>query len=149
MAEHEFHFHADWPGGRNVVGNMRCGQLAGEISIAPGMGGPGVGTNPDEMLLGAAATCYVMTLAAIIERARIPIAALTLDSNIVVDVSNGAYTCQRIVHTPHITLAPGTTDADRVRLERFAESAERHCMVSKALRGNVAIQVKAVFEAAS
>ncbi len=35
------------------------------------MDGPGVGTNPDEMLLGAAATCYIITLAAMLERSNI------------------------------------------------------------------------------
>ncbi len=148
MAEHAFHYHADWPGGRNVVGDMRCGQLTGKISIAPGMGGPGIGTNPDEMLLGAAATCYVMTLAAIIERAHLAIGALSLDSSIVVDVTQGVYACKRIVHAPRITLAPGTTDVDRARLTQIAESAERYCMVSKALRGNVEIRVEPVFEPA-
>ena len=35
------------------------------------MDGPGIGTNPDEMLLGAAATCYIITLAAMLERSGI------------------------------------------------------------------------------
>ena len=35
------------------------------------MDGPGIGTNPDEMLLGAAATCYMITLAAMLERSQI------------------------------------------------------------------------------
>jgi peroxiredoxin-like protein len=146
MAEHRFQYHADWPGGRNAVGDMRCGALASKISIATGMGGPGVGTNPDEMLLGAAATCYLMTLAAIIERAHIEIAGLTLDSHIVVDVTGGVYACKEIVHAPHITLAPGTTPAARAELERFTQTAAAHCMVSKALRGNVDIRVEAVLQ---
>lgn len=144
MAEHHFHYHADWPGGRNAVGDMRCGALATQISIAPGMGGPGVGTNPDEMLLGAAATCYLMTLAAIIERAHLAVGALALDSSILVDVTSGVYTCREIVHRPRITPAPGASAAQRAELERLARTAAGHCMVSKALHGNVDIRVEPV-----
>jgi peroxiredoxin-like protein len=33
-----------------------------KISIPKEMNGPGIGTNPDEMLLGAASTCYIIYL---------------------------------------------------------------------------------------
>ncbi|MGH8112296.1 MAG: SACOL1771 family peroxiredoxin [Rhodanobacteraceae bacterium] len=141
MSEHHFHFSADWPGGRSSVGTIRCGHLATEVSIATGMGGPGVGTNPDEMLLGAAATCYLMTLAAMIERAKLPVAAMSFESDITVSVDQGAYQCKRIVHRPRITLAAGASDADMAQLKRLVELADRYCMVSKALRGNVELRV--------
>ena len=70
MAEHLFHLKANWPGLRNDVGTIDAGNLKTEVSIPPEMDGPGVGTNPDEMLLGAAATCYIITLAAMMERSR-------------------------------------------------------------------------------
>src|SRR5690625_5475142 len=69
MTQHHFHLQANWPGGRNSSGYIDAGELKTKISIPPEMDGPGIGTNPDEMLLGAAATCYVITLAAMIERA--------------------------------------------------------------------------------
>ena len=56
VAEHIFKLKADWPGLRNDVGTIEACNLKTEISIPPEMDGPGVGTNPDEMLLGAAAT---------------------------------------------------------------------------------------------
>lgn len=136
MTEHHFHFQAPWPGGRNGVGTIHCGQLDTRVSIAKGMGGPGVGTNPDEMLLGAAATCYLMTLAAMIERARLPVETMTFDSDLTVDVANGAYQCKALVHRPSITLAAAASEADRTRLKRLVALADEHCMVSNALRGN-------------
>ncbi len=51
------------------------------------MNGPGEGTNPDEMLLGAAATCFVITYAAMLERANIEKESLTLSSEARVDVT--------------------------------------------------------------
>ncbi len=49
MSEHHFHLAADWPGGRNSSGSIEAGNLKTEISIPPEMGGPGIGTNPDEI----------------------------------------------------------------------------------------------------
>lgn len=71
------------------------------ISIPEEMGGPGVGTNPDELLIGAAATCYLITLDAMIERKNLPVEELSL--------------------------------------------AEKNCMISNALRGNVRLEVEAQF----
>ncbi len=92
MAQHQFHLKADWPGGRNSTGSIDAGNLKTKISIPPEMDGPGVGTNPDEMLLGAAATCYVITLAAMIERAELPLKEMALNSEGIVDVTDGVIT---------------------------------------------------------
>lgn len=104
MAKHHFHLNANWPGGRNEVGEIHSGQLKTQISIPPEMDGPGIGTNPDEMLLGAAATCYIITLAAMLERSGISQAALTMDSEAVVDVTKGVFTYEKIIHRPHVVL---------------------------------------------
>ncbi|HEX7326670.1 MAG TPA: SACOL1771 family peroxiredoxin [Rhodanobacteraceae bacterium] len=142
MSEHHFHFSAAWPGGRNSVGTIDCGHLKAQVSIDTGMGGPGVGTNPDEMLLGAAATCYLMTLAAMLERAQLPVARMVFESDITVTVDRGAYRCKEIVHRPAITLPHGASAADLDKLRRLTDAADRYCMVSNALRGNVAIEVR-------
>ena len=54
MTIHHFHLTAEWPGGRNDIGIIQSGNLQTQISIPTEMEGPGIGTNPDEMLLGAA-----------------------------------------------------------------------------------------------
>lgn len=146
MIEHHFHLSATWPGGRNSVGTIRSGQLETQVSISTGMGGPGIGTNPDEMLLGAAATCYLMTLAAMLERAHLPVRALALESDITVVVDNGAYRCSRIVHRPAVTLGTDASAAQMEQLEHIVARAEQRCMVSNALRGNVEISVAAQLE---
>lgn len=142
MAEHHFHFSATWSGGRNGVGAIECGALQSKISIATGMGGPGVGTNPDEMLVSAAGTCYLITLAAMLERAGVPVASMALASDIVIDVTNGVFACKKIVHHPDVRLAAGAGDAERRKLAELLVAAERRCMISNALRGNVDISVE-------
>lgn len=143
MTAHLFKLSAQWPGGRNEVGTIDAGNLKTEVSIPKEMMGPGVGTNPDEMLLGAAATCYLITLAAMLERAHIVHRDLTLKSEGLVDVTNGVFTYEKITHFPTITLAEGSPEKDYVLAQRLAVKAESTCMISKAIRGNVELALEA------
>ncbi|MBY0090165.1 OsmC family protein [Priestia aryabhattai] len=141
MAKHHFHLQANWPGGRNEVGKIESGQLKTQISIPPEMDGPGVGTNPDEMLLGAAATCYIITLAAMLERSGIHQEALTMESEAVVDVTNGVFTYEKIIHKPHIIITSEFA-AQEEKINRLIKKAETSCMISRAIQGNVEIELE-------
>ncbi len=139
MAEHHFHLKADWPGGRNSDGYIEAGNLKTKISIPPEMDGPGIGTNPDEMLLGAAATCYIITLAAMIERAELPLDKMGLESEGIVDVTNGVFTYKKIIHRPAVSLKSGATDKEHRTLRKLIEKTEKSCMISRAIKGNVEV----------
>ena len=143
MATHIFHLKADWPGGRNNVGKIEAGNLKTKISIPPEMDGPGIGTNPDEMLLGAAATCYIITLAAMIERADLPLEFMELESEGFVDVTNGVFTYKKILHKPTVILKSHATEEQLNKLKQLTEKAEKSCMISRALKGNVEIGLEA------
>src|SRR4051794_26808944 len=143
MAEHHFHLTAAWPGLRNDVGTIDAGNLTTEVSIPPEMDGPGVGTNPDEMLLGAAATCYIITLAAMMERSKLDKEALTMESIGVVDVTKGVITYKKIIHKPHIVLKSDATEKDEALAHRLAGKAETSCMISRAVQGNIVIELEA------
>ncbi|MGG2087872.1 OsmC family protein [Priestia aryabhattai] len=141
MAKHHFHLQANWPGGRNEVGTIEAGQLKTNISIPPEMDGPGAGTNPDEMLLGAAATCYIITLAAMLERSGIHQEALTMESEAIVDVTNGVFTYEKIIHKPHVSVTPEFA-AQEEKINRLIKKAETSCMISRAIQGNVEIELE-------
>ncbi len=143
MAQHHFHLKADWPGLRNDIGTIDAGNLKTKISIPPEMDGPGIGTNPDEMLLGAAATCYIITLAAMMERSKMEKVSLTMESIGVVDVSNGVITYKKIIHKPQIVLKQDATEKDEALAHKLAEKAETSCMISRAIKGNVEIELDA------
>ena len=142
LAEHHFHLQASWPGGRNSDGYIDAGNLKTNISIPKEMDGPGVGTNPDEMLLGAAATCYIITLAAMIERANLPLKVMSLDSIGIVDVTNGIFTYKKIIHQPTVALTKDASDQDYKLLAKLIQKAESRCMISRALKGNVEIELE-------
>ncbi|MCL6626498.1 hypothetical protein [Alicyclobacillus shizuokensis] len=59
MAQHVYTYQGRWQGDRQGQGKIMVGGLQSLVSTPAQMGGPGIGTNPDEMLLGAAATCYM------------------------------------------------------------------------------------------
>lgn len=143
MALHHFHLKADWPGLRNDVGTIEAGNLKTEISIPPEMDGPGIGTNPDEMLLGAAATCYIISLAAMMQRSGLEKQSLTMESEGIVDVTDGVFTYKKIIHRPLIVLKEDATERDRSLAQRLAEKAESSCMISRAIAGNVELQLEA------
>ncbi|TYR81768.1 OsmC family protein [Priestia megaterium] len=141
MAKHSFHLQANWPGGRNDVGTIDAGQLKTTISIPKEMDGPGIGTNPDEMLLGAAATCYIITLAAMLERSGVQHALLTMESKAVVDVTKGVFTYEKIIHRPHVVLRQEDMKQES-KVQRLMEKAETSCMISRAIQGNVIIELE-------
>ncbi|PAV31430.1 hypothetical protein CIL05_01890 [Virgibacillus profundi] len=142
MAEHHFHLKADWPGGRNSEGYIEAGNLQTKISIPPEMDGPGIGTNPDEMLLGAAATCYLITLAAMIERAELPLVEMSLESEGIVDVTKGIFTYKEIIHKPSVVLKSNAIEKEHNLLKKLVEKAEKGCMISRAIQGNVEIELQ-------
>lgn len=148
MAEHVFYLKANWPGLRNDVGEIEAGNLKTKISIPPEMDGPGVGTNPDEMLLGAAATCYIITLAAMMERSGLVKESLTMESEGIVDVTNGVFTYKKIIHRPYIVLKPSASEKDVEMAVRLAKKAETSCMISRAIQGNVEMELQAKVDVA-
>ncbi|MBD1383629.1 OsmC family protein [Metabacillus arenae] len=148
MAEHLFHLTANWPGLRNDIGDIKAGNLETQVSIPPEMDGPGVGTNPDEMLLGAAATCYIITLAAMMERSNLDKESLTMESIGVVDVTKGVITYKKIIHRPIIVLKHNATEKDCNLANKLAQQAEKSCMISRAIKGNVEIKLEAEIKTA-
>jgi peroxiredoxin-like protein len=149
LAEHIFHLKAHWPGLRNDVGEIEAGNLKTKISIPSEMDGPGVGTNPDEMLLGAAATCYIITLAAMMERSQLQKEALMMESEGIVDVTNGVFTYKKIIHRPKIVMKSGASEKEVEMAVRLAKKAETSCMISRAIQGNVKMELQATVEVAA
>ncbi|MGZ4163081.1 MAG: OsmC family protein [Tumebacillaceae bacterium] len=145
--EHSFHLEAKWTGGRLGEGELTSGNLQSKISVPGELGGPGVGTNPEEMLVGAASTCYLITLAAVLHNRKLEIADLTLASEVVVS-SGPNMKVERIVHRPRIVLAAGSTPEQVDVAHKGAQRAEQACMISKAMHGNVEITVESQVEVA-
>ncbi|MBK5483452.1 OsmC family protein [Peribacillus sp. TH16] len=148
MTMHHFHLSAEWPGGRNDIGTIQSGNLQTQISVPTEMEGPGIGTNPDEMLLGAASTCYIITFAAMLERSKIEKVSLTMQSEALVDVTNGVFTYKKIIHRPTLVLASITSEKEAEKARKLAVKAESSCMISRAIKGNVEVELNAAISIA-
>jgi peroxiredoxin-like protein len=141
MAEHRFYLKADWPGLRNGVGEIETRNFKTKVSIPSEMDGPEIGTNPDEMLLGAAATCYIITLAAMMERSKIKKISLTMNSEGIVDVTNKVITYKKIIHRPKVVLKKTVPEKEVKLVEKLTKKAEHSCMISRAIQGNVEVDI--------
>lgn len=142
--EHTFSLAASWSGGLGGTGQVRSGGLDAIVSSPQAFGGAGKGTNPEELLLGAASACYLITLAAISQRRELPLAGIALTSEARV-TSPPALKVLSITHRPVLTLAAGRAldEATRAALLDAAQKAETFCMISTAVRGNVTVHVEA------
>lgn len=109
------------------------------------MDGLGEGTNPDEMLIGAAGSCFLMSLTYILDKGRIPVERLTVSSTgTFYDDKDGVH-FERLVHYPHIVFSK-ETNVNMDKVHKFIKLAEDRCMVSNAFRGNVDVIVKPTIE---
>ena len=139
MTTHIFDLKGTWTKGRNTSGHITTNNLSTRVSIPEVMDGPEIGTNPDEMLLGAASTCYMITLAAMIESSEIEIERIEVDSKGYVDVENGVITYKKIEHYPVIYIGDEPDEDLQGKLKRLVQKAEESCMVTRALAGNVQV----------
>lgn len=142
MEKHSFQLQTAWKGGLSGKGELRAEGLQTKIAAPAPLGGSGQGSNPEELLLGAAATCYLITLGTMLESRRLVVRWLSLISELTVSVGNGKQRVESIVHRPLIELGETGGERDLERLRLIAIRAERSCMISKAMSGNVSIRVE-------
>ena len=58
MVKHDFKVQTKWRGGREEVGTVNGDIISEQISIPAPLGGNGVGTNPDELLVSCIVLLY-------------------------------------------------------------------------------------------
>lgn len=138
-----FHFSVKgkWKGDRNGEGNITTNGMSIEVSAPKELDGPGVGSNPEELLTSAANNCYMITLAAMISNRKIELDHFEVVSEAQVDRNEGKLEFKQIIHKPVMYLKSGSEAAPE-KLEELAVRAEKACFISKTLRGNVEVSVE-------
>ena len=102
------------------------------------MGGRGIGTNPEELLVCAVASCYAATLFGVLGRSGLPADSLGIDARGTVGGYPGQARFERILVSP--TIVGG--DPDRVHAyEQAAAAAHDRCFIGGTIAGNVDYQV--------
>jgi peroxiredoxin-like protein len=141
MENLSFTIHGVWHGDRLGEGNIEAEGLNTAVSLPKEMGGPGVGTNPEELLIAAATNCYMITLAAILSRRNIPYEKFEVKS-VGRESSDGKrLKFEQIVHKPVIVLKSSDPELQS-QVEELTHRAEKACFISQTLKGNVDIAVE-------
>ena len=141
--QHTSHLQSRWTGNSDGDGVIRFdwnGTLDYGIPVSTG-GKPGR-SNPEEMLLGAVASCFSITLALLIEKKRYPAVSLAVEaSGTMVRQPDRTLKLTEIVLCPRLAAAE-LNEEQRNSVLDLAHKADKYCVVSKALRGNVEIVIK-------
>ncbi|GGB03038.1 hypothetical protein ERX37_00930 [Macrococcus hajekii] len=140
--KHHFTGQATFTGGYDDYGTLKTKNMDTQISIPASMNGVEIGTNPDEMLLGAATTCFIISLSVLFERNNIPLTDLTVDSTATVAQTDGILNYEAIDYVVHIKT--DTPVSKHKLISRFVHKAEENCMITRALKGNVTVSVKEI-----
>ena len=92
--------------------------------------GPGDAWRPEQLLLAAAVSCYLLTFRAMARASKIEVASLAVAGEGVVDRTDGVVRFTDIVLRPRLTLPAGV---DRAPVERALEKTRSGCLVSASL----------------
>ncbi|MDQ2894114.1 MAG: OsmC family protein [Actinomycetota bacterium] len=142
MNELRFEIELRWSGtGRDGGGEILTDDLALELSAPASMGGRGVGTNPEELLVSAVSSCYTATLFAILDRAKLPVDSLTVDASGTVTSIPGRAQFAGIHVSPTILGGEVTRQSE---YEAAAHAAHDRCFIGRALAPEVSYEVGSV-----
>lgn len=139
MDDLNFDIELGWSGtGREGAGAIQTDDLLMELSAPASMGGRGVGTNPEELLVCAVSSCFTATLFGVLRRARLPADSLMIKASGTVTGFPGHARFARIVVTPTIL---GGDVARQSEYEAAAGDAHDRCFIGHTLAADVAYEV--------
>jgi peroxiredoxin-like protein len=142
MNELDFGVELRWTGtGGDGIGELRGEDAALDISVPEAMGGRGVGTNPEELLVSAVSSCFSATLFAVLRRAGLPADSIAVQAHGVVAGFPRESRFDRLVVSPTVL---GGDSSRQDEYERAAVRAHDRCLVGNALSPEVAYEVGAV-----
>jgi peroxiredoxin-like protein len=142
MSDLNFDVELMWSetGGKGT-GEIQTHDLTLELSGPESMGGRGVGTNPEELLVSAVSSCFTATLFGVLRRAKLPVDSLEVGGSGTVTGFPG--------HTRFagITVNPTILGGDTSRHQEYEAAAERahdRCFIGHTLSPDVYYEVGSV-----
>jgi osmotically inducible protein OsmC len=124
-------------GGRQGHAVSSDGVLDLDLTAPKEMGGPGTGTNPEQLFAAGYSACFNGALMLVARKARVDASAaqVTVHIGFGPEGDSFAITADLEVAVPGLELA---------QVQELADAAHEVCPYSKATRGNVPVTVKAV-----
>jgi osmotically inducible protein OsmC len=125
-----------WKGfGGTVEG--RSGKLGAPTATQTELGGPGTGTNPEELLAAAHANCFTSTLTGIARSRHIDLESVETSATTRLDWSDGH---DHHLSSSRLTIRVRSSSPEPI-VRDLVRQAERECPVCQAIRGNVDMTV--------
>lgn len=140
---HDYPVTVSWLGGRGAAGTYlaeRSG-TSQTLGVPPEFQGTGVGTNPEELLTAAIASCYSITFGIIAENRKLPVQSIDTKATGHVAQTGANFVYTDIVIEPTIRLTPDATDDQVKAAEDMAHKADLYCIITNAVRDKVKIEV--------
>jgi len=139
---HVFTVDATWSGDAQGCGSLHLPQ--GDLSLPIGgsklLGGCGLGANPEELMLGAMAACFVHTWAIFLKKLNLADAApeVRVSGELGPDPAGGFKLRKATIHArvPASLLA-----AQKSQVEKTLSLAEKYCIISKVARAAMPVGV--------
>lgn len=99
----------------------------------------GAGSNPEELLAAAEAACFSMALGAGLEKNGTPAKRIETTAACTVQAVPGGFA----ITTMKLNVQAQVPNIDKVKFDQIAQETKEGCPVSKALKGNVDLQLEA------
>ena len=140
MAELTFKSRVTWRGRERAgAGIVTLGREEVVFSAPSSMGGRGVGTSPEELLVSAVASCYAGTLFHLLAQDGLPAEQVRVRATgVVTDYPGSAARFSQIVVQPTIR---GGVPQRAPEYTACAHMAHEHCFIGKALRDDISYEV--------
>ncbi|EGL2796187.1 osmotically inducible protein OsmC [Salmonella enterica] len=119
-----------WNGLTKGSGTIEAGKMNVAVAIPEHFGGTGEGANPKELLAASAASCYLMTLAAMLQGHKIPATGITMSTELTGDKPSNMH----IVHTVQVLLKDDAQPEDQQGAQDLIHNADRSCMIGNLLK---------------
>jgi len=133
-------WNGDLMSGTGMVSAVSSGKFSDlPVSWSARTEAPGGRSSPEELLAAAHASCFAMALSAGLARAGTPPNRLEVRSKVTFDKVGENWT----VVSSDLEVKGDVPGADATKFAQAAEDAKENCPVSRALRGNVKLSVKA------
>lgn len=98
------------------------------------------GTNPEEMIAAAHASCFTMATAFQLAGAGLTPETLTTDANLTMENIGGGWKITKI----HLTLSAKAAGLTDDKLQELAKTAKENCPISQVLKAEITMEAKLV-----
>jgi peroxiredoxin-like protein len=127
---HQHRVVAWWTSGRTGIAKSNSAPNTIHFTAPPEFGGLQGRWTPEDLLLGAIASCYTTTFRALAESSRFEYTDLEVEVQGTVHKADSGYSFSEIVMRPNLTIS---SEEGRERALPLLQKAEALCLVSRAL----------------